>query len=97
MRVVEALADDPSTPGQAYNFSTETPLSVLQLVKSLGEAVGRTDLEPDVRASATNEIDHQFLSAEKARRVLGWSPRYEAQEALEHAVSWYRAYLAGGG
>jgi CDP-glucose 4,6-dehydratase len=93
LRVVEALADDPSTAGQAYNFSTETPLSVLQLVKSLGEAVGRPDLAPDVRASATNEIDHQFLSAEKARRVLGWSPRYEAQEALEHAVSWYRTFL----
>lgn len=94
LRVVEGLAEDPALGGQAYNFSTETPLSVLQLVKSLSEAAGRPDLEPDVRATASNEIDHQFLSAEKARRMLGWSPRYGTQEALERAVAWYRTFLS---
>jgi CDP-glucose 4,6-dehydratase len=88
------MAADPAVAGEAYNFSTESPLTVLQLVKMLGEAAGRPDLEPDVQATASLEIDHQFLSAEKARRVLGWSPRFGTQEALEHAVAWYRDFLA---
>lgn len=95
LRVVEAMADDPRTAGEAYNFSTERPLSVLELIKLLGQATGQSDLEPDVRASATHEIDHQFLSAEKARRVLGWAPRFETEEALEHTVAWYRRFLGG--
>ncbi|MEY2565770.1 MAG: CDP-glucose 4,6-dehydratase [Actinomycetota bacterium] len=97
LRVIEAMAADPTVAGQAYNFSTETPLSVLQLVKLIGEAAGRPDLEPDVQASATLEIDHQFLSAEKARRVLSWAPRYGTQEALDHTVAWYREFLARSG
>ena len=95
LRVVEARAQDPGTAGEAYNFSTERPLSVLELIKLLGHATGQANLEPDVRASATHEIDHQFLSAEKARRVLGWSPRFETEEALEHTVAWYRRFLGG--
>jgi CDP-glucose 4,6-dehydratase len=93
LRTAEALTADPSLAGMAFNFSTETPLSVLELVELLRQAVG-SDLEPDVQGTATNEIPHQYLSAERARRVLGWKPRYTVQEALAETVAWYRDYLA---
>ncbi|HZN15965.1 MAG TPA: GDP-mannose 4,6-dehydratase [Acidimicrobiales bacterium] len=93
LRTAEALTADPSLAGMAFNFSTETPLSVLELVDMLREAVG-SDLEPDVQGTATNEIPHQYLSAERARRVLGWKPRYTMQEALAETVAWYRDFLA---
>ncbi len=32
LRLVEAVADDPALAGQAFNLSTETPLSVLEVV-----------------------------------------------------------------
>ena len=79
----------------AFNFSTETPLSVLELVDLLRAAVG-SDLDPDVQGTATNEIPHQYLSAERARQVLGWKPRYTVQEALAETVAWYRDYLGSG-
>ena len=41
-----------------------------------------TDLEPDIRGTATHEIDAQFLSAAKARKVLGWAPHWTLEEAL---------------
>jgi CDP-glucose 4,6-dehydratase len=92
MRTAEALTADPSLAGMAFNFSTETPLSVLELVDMLRAAVG-SDLEPDVQGTATNEIPHQYLSAARARRVLGWEPRYTVQEALAETVDWYRQFL----
>ena len=52
---------------------------------------------PDVRGEATNEIRHQYLSAAKARQMLGWAPRYGLDEALAETVAWYREYLAAGG
>lgn len=92
LRLVEAMAADPALAGEAFNFSTETPLTVLELVAEI-QAVAGTSLEPDIQATATHEIDEQFLSAAKARAMLGWAPRFTMREALEETVAWYRDHL----
>ena len=94
MRTAEAMAADPALAGEAFNFSTETPMTVLELLGVLRKATGRMDLEPEIRATARNEIPHQALSAEKARRLLDWKPRYSVADAMEGTVAWYRDYLA---
>ena len=91
--LAEAMAGDPTLAGQAFNFSTESQLTVLDFVELITKAVGRTDLEPDVQATAAHEIPHQYLSAEKARQRLGWRPRYTIEEALAETVEWYRRHL----
>src|SRR3546814_3315215 len=37
LRLVEAMAEDPEVVGEAFNFSTETPLTVLELVAARSE------------------------------------------------------------
>jgi CDP-glucose 4,6-dehydratase len=93
LQLAEALAGDPALAGEAFNFSTEMPLSVLDLVARI-QAVAGTDLEPDVRNEASHEIQEQFLSAAKARKVLGWAPRHTMDEAIALTVDWYRAELS---
>jgi CDP-glucose 4,6-dehydratase len=95
LRLAEAMAGDPTIMGEAFNFSTETPLTVLELLEMVRHAVGRSDLEPDVQATAHLEIQHQWLSAEKARTTLEWKPLYTMQEAMAATVDWYRAFLTG--
>ncbi|MGI8663304.1 MAG: GDP-mannose 4,6-dehydratase [Acidimicrobiales bacterium] len=95
LQLVEQMAERPEVVGEAFNFSTEHPLNVLELVAMLQHAIG-TDLAPDVRATATHEIDEQFLSAAKARKMLGWTPRYTMEEALTETVAWYREHLTNG-
>ncbi len=46
--------------------------------------------EPDVRDGASNEIREQYLSAERARKMLGWAPLYDLDEGLREPISWYR-------
>lgn len=92
LRLAEAMAADPELHGEAFNFSTETPLTVLELVELLQKAAG-TDLEPDVRAETSNEIASQYLSAAKARDVLGWRPSHTVDGALAETVEWYRDHL----
>jgi CDP-glucose 4,6-dehydratase len=92
LRLVEAMAEDPAVIGEAFNFSTETPMSVLELVDALQKVAG-TSLELDIRGTATHEIDSQFLSATKARKVLGWAPTISVEEALGETVAWYREHL----
>lgn len=92
LRVAESMAEDDTLHGHAFNFSTETPLTVLELVAKLQRAAG-TDLEPDIQATARNEIDSQFLSARKARSVLGWTPSVTVDDALSDTIAWYREHL----
>jgi len=93
MLLAEKLAADPSLRGHAFNFSNELQVTVLQLVESLTKATGLT-LRPDVRNEAQNEIQHQYLSAGKARRMLNWEPLFTLEQGIERTISWYREFLA---
>jgi CDP-glucose 4,6-dehydratase len=85
--------EDKGIHGEAFNFSTERPLTVLEMVKEIIRTMG-SDLEPDIRNQATNEIRDQYLSAEKARTLLNWQPTFTLQEGLKRTVEWYRTFFA---
>lgn len=92
LRLAEALAEGKAAPGEAFNFSYERPLSVHEIVRHIRGSL-RSDLEPEVRNEATNEIRRQYLSAAKARAQLGWTPRVGFDEGLARTIAWYRAHL----
>jgi CDP-glucose 4,6-dehydratase len=79
--------------GEAYNFSNEIQLTVTELVELICRLAGVTHLTPIVLNDAPNEIPHQYLSAEKARRELGWRAAYTLEEGLLETIAWYRAYF----
>lgn len=91
--LAERLATRPELAGEAFNFSNEIQVTVLQLVRRLLELMD-SKLEPDIRNEVTNEIRHQYLSAAKARNELAWSPLFELDEGLRRTIDWYRKFLA---
>jgi CDP-glucose 4,6-dehydratase len=93
MLLAEQLATRPELRGMAFNFSNEIQVTVLELANRLLHAMKST-LAPDVRNEATNEIRHQYLNAERARRMLAWSPLFSLDQGLERTIAWYREYLA---
>ena len=84
---------EPGVAGEAWNFSTESPLTALAMTEAITAAVGRPDLSPVVEATAHHEIQDQFLSAEKARTRLGWRPAFTLEEGLRRSVAWYAGHL----
>jgi CDP-glucose 4,6-dehydratase len=88
-------APRPGIRGEAFNFSPEQSLSVLEMARLLLEVVGRGDLEPIIQNVAQAEIRDQVLDASKARRLLDWSPRHTLREGLLETAAWYRAFLEG--
>ena len=92
MLLAEKLANHRELIGQAFNFSNEIQVTVLDLVRKILNLM-QSDLEPDIRNEAANEIRHQYLSAEKARRLLKWSPLFTLDEGLTHTLAWYRNFL----
>lgn len=93
MRLAECL-DDERVRGGAFNFSTENPMTVLEVVSSIGELMQCSHLEPDIRNCAKGEIRNQRLSAEKARNVLEWEPIFDIESGLRETIEWYRAFLS---
>ncbi|MCX6024294.1 MAG: GDP-mannose 4,6-dehydratase [Chloroflexi bacterium] len=92
MLLAERLAGNPELRGHAFNFANETPLTVLELVKRILAVMG-SDLEPDVRNRPTNEIREQYVSAAKAKDLLGWEPLYPIDEGLSETIDWYRSFI----
>ncbi len=79
--------------GEAFNFSNEIQVTVLELVNKVIKLM-ESDLRPKILNKAANEIKHQYLSAKKAREMLGWKPRYTLEEGLIKTIGWYRKFLA---
>ncbi|HKE59355.1 MAG TPA: GDP-mannose 4,6-dehydratase, partial [Pyrinomonadaceae bacterium] len=92
MVLAEAVATNQDLRGQAFNFSNEIQVTVLELVERLLKLMG-SDLKPDIRNDASHEIRHQYLSAAKAREQLKWQPLFSLEEGLKRTVDWYRTFL----
>lgn len=95
MQLAEKM-EDRRICGEAFNFSTEHPLTVLEIVEKIILAMG-SDLMPEIRNQATNEIRDQYLSAAKARAMLNWTPAFTLEEGLARTVKWYQAFFARKG
>jgi len=92
MLSAEKMAENPKLNGEAFNFSNENPISVLDLVRQI-LALMNSGLEPVIQDRAKNEIRHQYLSATKARRELGWKPLFGLDEGLRCTVEWYNRFF----
>ena len=88
------LMEDKSVHGQAFNYSTESQLSVIDITNRILDLMDAKSLEPVILNQASAEIPRQYLSAGKARRMLDWSPGYTIDEALLETIAWYRSYLS---
>lgn len=96
--LAEAMTQDPKTQatrftGEAFNFSYGLRLSVLDLVKKIQQLMGREDLQPRILNEATHEIPVQSLNSDKAKKLLGWKPRFGFDEGLKITISWYQHIL----
>jgi len=75
--------------GQAFNFSSGEKINVLDLVNKIIASFG-LDVTPLIMNDSKNEIRNQYLSIDKARQLLNWSPKYRLDEGLQDTIPWYR-------
>ena len=79
--------------GQAFNFGTGRPISVLDLYKKIIGLMGK-NIKPKILGEAKNEIDRQYLDSTKAKKVLDWKAEYELDSGLKETIEWYRSYFS---
>jgi CDP-glucose 4,6-dehydratase len=93
MLLAEQLAVRPELKGQAFNFSNEIQVTVREIVESVIKLMG-SNLKPEILNEVSNEIRHQYLSAEKARRMLNWKPLFNLDQGLAMTIDWYKNFFA---
>lgn len=94
MQLAKCL-DDSRVQGEAFNFSTEKPMTVLELVNVIQKLMNCEHIKPDIRNCAEGEIRSQHLSAEKARTILKWEPEFDLESGLRETIAWYRGFFTG--
>ncbi len=92
LTLAEGLARKAELRGESFNFSTEHPMTVTELVDRVLKLMG-ADVKAEIRNEATNEIRAQYLSADKAHRLLDWAPLYTMEEGLTRTITWYRDFF----
>ncbi len=87
-----APSDAGSPADIAFNFSDESPLTVLEIFQAVTAALGAVD--PIILGGASDEIPEQHLDATRARTELGWKAQVPLDAGIDRAVEWYRALLS---
>ncbi len=91
--LLAAKMDALNLAGEAFNFSNNSRVTVLDLTKKILKMMN-CNLDPIILNEENKEIKHQYLSIEKARKILGWKPLYSFDESLEKTIKWYKGYFA---
>ena len=79
--------------GEAFNFSRDEPISVIDLYKQICHAFNNSYVEPKILNSAKNEIKDQHLDSSKAKKVLGWKSNFTLTDGLTETINWYKTNL----
>ena len=88
------LAENIETAtGEAFNFGSGEPVSMLDLVNSIVRLMGKeNELAPDIllQTKIENEIDAQYLDSAKVETRYGWRPKVDLNEGLRRTIDWYK-------
>ncbi len=78
--------------GHAFNLSTNNRMSVIDVVENISKAMGKK-IKYKILDKAKKEIKAQYLSSEKAKKILGWEAKYSFEEGIKKTIEWYKDYF----
>jgi CDP-glucose 4,6-dehydratase len=96
LAIADALDRDddgaPTARGEAFNAGGGRPVSVREVVETLGRVAGTPlDAVYDPANTTPGEIARQYVDVAKIERVCGWTPQVDLEEGLRRTLEWYAA------
>jgi UDP-glucose 4-epimerase len=73
---------------QIFNLNGKRKISVIQIVRTLEEILGKKATISYVEDRKGN-FKGRFISSEKAQRMLGWAPALDYEDAMRMYVDWF--------
>jgi UDP-glucose 4-epimerase len=87
---VLASAEAPGVSGEIINIAAGGRISLLDLVRTLQQILGR-QTEPVFGPTREGDVRDSQADITKARRLLGFAPSVSLEEGLRRTVAWYKA------
>ncbi len=78
--------ESPRAAGEVFNVASGRNVSILELLRLMSVATQRDKVEPIFEAARTGDARVGSASIEKARRLLGYTPRVQLEEGLSEVV-----------
>lgn len=92
--LAERLMEDPVRYAEGFNFgpNPKDTLTVEEMTEMAVKIWGKGNFDFLHLENQPHEAGLLSLDITKAHDVLGWSPRWTAQQALEQTLEWYKTY-----
>ena len=82
-------------PSDAFNLGSSTGFSNLQIVEAARKVTGHP-IPLEIAERRPGDPDTLIASSEKARKVLGWQPKFDNIETIiETAWKWHSSHPNG--
>lgn len=99
MNLLALDTTNPEAVNQIYNTAYGERTTLNELVACMRELLARFDpaiatIQPEHGPNRAGDIPHSLASIDKARRLLGYAPRYSMREGLTEAIRWYWEHLS---
>ncbi len=87
--------NEKKVTGNAFNFGSNSPIKILDLVNKI-IAISGKKLKPQIlgKGKPKAEISIQYLSSEKAKKLLGWKAKIPLERGLRETFKWYTKFFA---
>jgi len=89
-------APEPKLPFEVFNLGNSHPVRLRELIAQLEAATGKKALQ-DRLPDQPGDVPITWANIDKARRLLGYSPKTSMEQGLRNFVAWYRSTLTGIG
>lgn len=94
MNMLALSTNNPDAVNQIYNTAFGERTTLNQLVAYLKEYLSEFDseiakIEPTHGPNRAGDIPHSLANVNKARRLLGYDPKFCMKDGLKEAVKWY--------
>ncbi len=93
---IKAAESDEST-GQVFNLGINSEISIGDLAVKIISLIGKeVEIECDDERlrPEKSEVNRLLSNNQKAKNILGWSPKYSLDQGLEKTIEWIRANLS---
>ena len=89
---LKACLSSSESAGQAFNIAYGGREHLIDIYYELCKLLNK-NIEPDFGPERAGDIKHSNADISKARKLLGYDPKYDFKMGLQLAIDWYRENL----
>jgi len=93
--VIEAnmlALNSKNAAGEVFNIGTGTSISVNEVAEILKKLLNKTHIKSVHAEPRPTDIRHGYADISKAKKTLGYNPKFPFQQGLAMLVDWYKKY-----